>query len=132
MAQVWEKRKILIWGKTRPEVSTKYREIVCTGGVFEDTKRLVRIYPIPLRYLKDESIFKKYQWIEAQVAKNESDPRPESYRINPDTITTSGVIKTDRDGNWDQRAKWVMNENNIFESVEALQGKQSEDKTSLG
>jgi hypothetical protein len=34
----WETRRILIWGKTRPELSKKHRETVCTGGVFEDTK----------------------------------------------------------------------------------------------
>src|SRR5690349_10297784 len=62
MSGAWERRRILIWGKTRPELSRNYRETVCTGGVFEDSGRLVRLYPIPLRYLDDEKYFKKYQW----------------------------------------------------------------------
>ena len=70
MAEHWERRRILIWGKTRPELSAKYREIVCTGGVFEDTKCLVRLYPIPLRYLEDERV--------AFVSKSPKDPRPET------------------------------------------------------
>jgi hypothetical protein len=63
----WQRRKILVWGKTRPEVSRHYRETVCTGGIFEDTCRLVRLYPIPLRYLDDKRYFQKYQWITADV-----------------------------------------------------------------
>lgn len=125
-----ERRRILIWGKTRPELSKKYREIVCTGGIFEDTKRLVRLYPIPLRYMEDEKIFKKYQWIEASVIKATNDPRPESYRISCDNIVLGDVIPSKN--NWEERAKWVLNNNNIFNSVESLQQRQQQDRTSLG
>lgn len=132
MEDQWKRRKILIWGKTRPELSQKYREIVCTGGVFEDTKKLVRLYPIPLRYMQDDKIFKKYQWIEANVKRNLSDPRPESYKIDTDSMLALDVIKTGKNGNWDERANWVMNEENIFSSVEAIQDRQKVDHTSLG
>lgn len=127
----WERRKILIWGKTRPELSKTYREIVCTGGVFEDTRRLVRLYPIPLRYLDDEKIFKKYQWIEADVARNLRDPRPESYKVRFEGIEIGGWIPT-RNGNWDARAEWILHPDNLFQSVEALQERQQADNTSLG
>ena len=131
MESEWQRRRILIWGKTRPELSKKYREIVCTGGVFEDTRQLVRIYPVPLRYMDDEKIFKKYQWIEAFVKKSSSDYRPESYKIRYDGIETFETIPT-KSGNWDDRAEWVMNDDNIFPSVEILQEKQRRDHTSLG
>lgn len=127
----WERRKILIWGKTRPEVSKSYREIVCTGGVFADTKRLVRLYPIPLRYMDDEKIFKKYQWIEADVKKADNDARPESYRIRADGIQVFDTIPS-KSGNWDARAEWIMHPQNIFQSVEELQSQQLIDLTSLG
>jgi len=127
----WERRRILIWGKTRPELSKTYREIVCTGGIFADTKRLVRLYPIPLRYMDDEQIFSQYQWIEAYVTKSDSDARPESYKIRADGIQTFGKIET-QSGNWDARAEWVMRPENIFQSVEALQERQRQDLTSLG
>lgn len=127
----WARRRILIWGKTRPELSRTYRETVCTGGVFEDTKRLVRLYPIPLRYIDDERVFKKYQWIEADVKRSEVDPRPESYKIQAETIEVFETIGTNK-GTWTERAVWVMNDRNIFPSVEALVQQQSIDYTSLG
>lgn len=127
----WERKRILIWGKTRPELSKTYREIVCTGGVFEDTKELVRIYPIPLRYMNDEKVFKKYQWIEAFVTKSSSDSRPESYKIRADGIEVLDSISTG-DGYWEERAKWIMHPENIYQSVESLQTQWQQDGTSLG
>lgn len=127
----WHRRRILIWGKTRPELSKSYREVVCTGGVFADSRRLVRLYPVPLRFLDDERKFRKYQWIEAEVARNPSDHRPESHKIRYDTIECYDRIST-RNGNWDERAKWVMQPQNLFQSVEALKAKQQQDGTSLG
>src|SRR5262249_4696351 len=44
-----QRQRILIWGKTRPELSRTYRETVCTGGILADNRRLIRLYPIPLR-----------------------------------------------------------------------------------
>lgn len=127
----WQRRRILIWGKTRPELSKSYREVVCTGGVFEDTRRLVRLYPIPLRFLDDEQVFRKYQWIEAEVARNLSDPRPESHKIRYESIETGERIETE-DATWKTRAEWVMQPDNLFQSVEALQEQQKQDSTSLG
>ncbi|MEJ7710333.1 MAG: hypothetical protein WKF84_10830 [Pyrinomonadaceae bacterium] len=73
---VYEEKRVLIWGKTYPELSSKYFETVCTGVVLEDGSP-VRLYPVPYRYLSDQ--FHKYQWITARIAKNDSDCRPESY-----------------------------------------------------
>lgn len=131
MESKWQRRRILIWGKTRPELSKTYREVVCTGGVFEDTKRLVRLYPIPLRYMDDEKIFKKYQWIDAFVSRATNDPRPESYKIQVEDVQVLGHIPSEN-GLWSERAKWVMQPENIFGSVEALQEKWRQDHTSLG
>lgn len=128
---VHQRKRILIWGKTRPELSRSYRETVCTGGILADTRRLIRLYPIPLRFLNDESVFTKYQWIEADIARSTSDPRPESYRILlPDNILVGDKVPTDND--WEQRAAWVMNPENLHASVEALQEARRRDKTSLG
>ncbi len=127
----WQKRQILIWGKTRPELSLTYREVVCTGGVFEDSRRLVRLYPSALRDMDDEQVFRKDQWIEADVMKAQNDPRPESYRIHPDRIKLLGEIKSKK-GDWSARADWIINDFNVFQSVEALQERQMVDRTSLG
>lgn len=127
----WHRHRILIWGKTRPEVSKTHREIVCTGGVFERTGRLVRLYPIPLRYMDDEKVFKKYQWIEAYVTKATSDPRPESHKIRADGIKVLEGLST-QNGTWEARREWILRPENTFPSVEALQDRQHEDHTSLG
>jgi hypothetical protein len=131
MEDGWERRRILVWGKTRPELSTKYKEIVCTGGVFADTKKLVRLFPIPLRFMKDPDAFKKYRWIEADVCKSSVDRRPESYRIRVDTISALEALGTEN-GSWSSRAAWVLQPQNIFRSVEELQARQRADLTSLG
>lgn len=130
MAQ-WERKKILIWGKTRPELSKNHKETVCTGGVFEDTKKFVRLYPIPLRFLDDETYFKKYQWIVADVRKALRDARPESYNIRPDSIELGDTIPTES-GDWSRRAEWIIQPDHIFESVTALQEAREKTGTTIG
>lgn len=128
----WQRRQILIWGKTRPELSLTYKEIVCTGGVFRDTGKLVRLYPIPLRFMDNERLFAKYQWIEADVARNPRDPRPESFKIRYGDIKVLGKVKTRPGGDWSGRASLLLQPQNVFQSVEALQQRQRQDGTSLG
>lgn len=130
MSEQWERRRILIWGKTRPELSKTYRETVCTGGIFEDTKTFVRLYPIPLRYMEDDQVFKKYQWIEASVAKNPRDTRPESYKIRIDDLVLGETIPAAT--HWHERARWVLNDRTCFSSVEALEEAQRVQRISLG
>lgn len=128
---IWERRKILIWGKTRPELSKNHKETVCTGGVFEDTKEFVRLYPIPLRYLDDERYFKKYQWIEADIRKAIRDSRPESYNIRCDSIQIGETILSEN-GDWSRRAEWIIQPGHIFSSVTALQEARDKVGTSIG
>ncbi len=71
------KERILITVKTYPTLSSKYDELVCTAGLREDGS-WVRIYPIPFRKLDYDSRYAKYQWIELNLVKNTSDPRPET------------------------------------------------------
>jgi hypothetical protein len=127
---VWERKRILIWGKTRPELSRSHKETVCTGGVFADTRRFVRLYPSPLRFLDDEQVFRKYQWIEADLRKANRDPRPESYNIRCDSIAVGETIPTEK-GDWGRRAEWVLQPGHLFRSVEALQGEREKEGTSI-
>lgn len=124
----WENRRLLIWGKTYPEFSAKYYETVCTGAVDAETGRLVRIYPITLRYMKEP--FKTYDWVDARIEKNPSDARPESFRIDQDSIKVVSHLDT-KDG-WAERTRWILREGNIFKSVEALRESQAKNDTSLG
>lgn len=99
--------KVLITVKTYPTLSTKYEELVCTAGFREDCS-WVRIYPIPFRKLDYDKRYAKYQWIELELVKNESDPRPESYKpFNYEKIMPGEKIGTQK-GSWEARKEIVL------------------------
>lgn len=103
------KTKVLITVKTYPTISTKYEELVCTAGFREDGT-WIRIYPVQFRKKAYHQQYSKYQWIEIDLVKNESDFRPESYR----PVTHDAEIKIfngiPADGaDWTQRRKFVLN-----------------------
>jgi hypothetical protein len=102
------KEKILITVKTYPTLSSKYDELVCTAGFREDGT-WIRLYPIPFRKLDYESRYTKYQWIEVDIVKNTSDPRPESYRpYNYEEIIVKEKIPTGKDRLWIERKKYAL------------------------
>lgn len=126
----YDEYKILIWGKTYPELSTKYIETVCTAGVLESGKP-VRLYPITYRYLSGER-FELYQWITAGLLKNPKDTRPESYKIDCDSITVAEKLPTTKD-EWGKRAEFVFKDEGWqFQTVDDLLSAQKKDRTSLG
>jgi hypothetical protein len=127
---MWKKTRMLIWGKTYPEFSAKYYETVCTGAVHGESGRLIRIYPVTLRYL--DSQFKTYQWIDARIERNASGARPESFKIKQNTIVPGKHIDAESKDGWEERAKWTLRPESIFASVEALQRAQAAEGTSLG
>ena len=85
----FRRTKILILCKTYPSPSTKHIETSCVAGMTTDG-RLLRLYPVPFRLLNDQSEFKKWQWIEADIEKSRDDHRPESHRIRADAISCLG------------------------------------------
>jgi hypothetical protein len=74
------KEKILIAVKTYPVLSGKYTELACTAG-FRENGSWIRLYPVPFRLLDHDRRYKKYQWVEVDVARNRGDQRPGSYRV---------------------------------------------------
>lgn len=100
--------KVLITVKTYPTLSTKYEELVCTAGFREDGT-WIRIYPIQFRNRAYAQQYKKYQWIEIDLVKNEKDFRPESFR--PSSLDTEiklmGEVEPDGDA-WHERRKLVL------------------------
>lgn len=97
--------RILITVKTYPTPSTRYREIVCTAGVKEDGN-WIRLYPIDYRYRDYSQWYKKYQWIECEVIKNNRDPRPESFKLINDIKILGEPIGTQK--NWAERKKYIL------------------------
>lgn len=93
--------RILITVRTYPNVSKRYTEIVCTGGINENG-HWRRLFPVPLRYMDEERQYRVWDVIEVRVSDTSSDGRLESRR--PDT---SGLSVIQRLDSHDIRAQWV-------------------------
>lgn len=125
----WSKREVLILGITYPAYSKKYTELACTGGILVDTQEMVRLHPIPHRYLEPGERFKSFQRVEAELTKNTADPRPESFRIKRGSIKVGKVIPSVQAA---ERVRYLENSPHLIASVEELKKKQKIDGTSLG
>lgn len=123
------RKKVLITVKTYPTISTTHKELACTAGLLEDGS-WIRLYPIPFRLLKDDQRYAKYQWIEADIKRNTSDPRPESFRVlNTDEIKVLSSVGTERE--WQERRRLVLENGDVYTSVSELIALAHEDKVSL-
>ena len=71
--------------KAFPQPSHKHEETVCCAGITEDGKELLRLFPIRYRRLDKEEQFDRFDLVEMTITKA-SDPRPESYRVDEDSI----------------------------------------------
>ena len=101
-----KKEKIWIIAKTYPTFSKKYFELVCTAGINERGE-WKRLYPIPFRQMNEIEKYKKYQWIEAAIEKNTSDPRPESHKIKGEIEIISSPVDTKN--RWEKRRHILKN-----------------------
>jgi len=99
--------KVLVTVKTYPTLSCKYEELVCTAGFREDGS-WVRIYPIQFRKKSYDQQYKKYDWIEIDLIKNESDFRPESYRPVAYNSEIKILDHIETSNNWAERKKIVL------------------------
>ena len=99
------REQLLILTKTYPSPSAKYRETTCVAALTR-TGELRRLFPVPYRFLVDETKFKKWEWIEASVATTSSDRRPESRRIDVDSIELLGE-RVDTAGGWYDRQQLI-------------------------
>lgn len=99
--------KVLVTVKTYPAISSKYEELVCTAGFLEDGS-WVRIYPIQFRKKSYDQQYKKYDWIELDLIKNESDFRLESYRPRSHDEEIKIINHLETENNWAERKKFVL------------------------
>lgn len=113
------KTKVLITVKTYPNISSKYDELVCTAGFLEDGS-MIRIYPIPFRKLDYNQQYVKYQWIEVDLIKNESDFRPESLTLSDKLFHNIKTLeKIDTTNNWQHR-KDIVFKKGYYEDMSLL------------
>lgn len=121
--------RILITVKTYPALSQKYAELVCTAGVTERGEWR-RLYPVRFRQLYDEQKYKKYQWVEAEMEKAETDSRPESYRIVHNSLGAIGDPLPTAN-NWRARREAFLDKVEVYEDLEALIGCAHRNELSL-
>jgi hypothetical protein len=125
----WQQARVLIIGKNYPVLSKAHAEVSCTGGLLAPENRLIRLYPVPYRLLADEQRFGNFQWIEARIMRKADDPRPESFRVEPQSIVLrESVTAQDVAG----RRRAIDDCPAHVASVEALQVLQAAHGTSLG
>lgn len=121
------KEKILITVKAYPTLSEKYGELVCIGGLKEDGS-WIRIYPLPFRRFEEYKRFAKYTWVELPLQKNQSDPRPESFKLLGWDYKI--LEKVDYSDNWAKRKK-IVYKSNIHENMSLVIEKSKNNELSL-
>ena len=114
-----EKQRILITVKTYPTLSRKYGETVCTAGVREDGS-WVRIYPVPFRRLGEDQQYTKYDWLEARLVRNSTDPRPETYRPYDSTELEKPVGHVGCDDQWRVRRELLLKKARVYDRLDDL------------
>jgi len=112
------KDRVLITVKTYPTLSKKYGETVCTAGVREDGT-WVRIYPVPFRRLDEEEQYKKFDWIECTLLRNQRDPRPETHRPK-DQSELRPVGHIDTVDNWRERRRILLKAARVYDKLDDL------------
>jgi len=127
--EIYQSKRILVLGTTYPSYSRKYTEVVCTGGIIEDSYEMIRLHPIPHRYLESEHKFKAFQFITVKITKDLRDPRPESYKVDPRSISLQEMIPSTKHN---LRVEYLERSPHLCQSVEELKGRQTARGTSLG
>ena len=101
-----ETKQVLVTVKAYPNPSKKHGETVCVAGIELKTNKWIRLYPMPYRDLDDEKKFKKYSIIEVRAEKARNDRRPESYKVDIDSIKI--LDSYDTSDKWERRKKVVL------------------------
>lgn len=121
--------ELLILTKTYPSPSATHRETTCVAAISR-AGELRRIFPVPYRLLEGDAQFKKWEWISARVSHPNKDHRPESRRIDTDSIERPGTVIEIRRGDWGDRIKWI--EPHLLPSFEAMETRRQQTGQTLG
>jgi hypothetical protein len=120
--------ELLILTKTYPGPSAKHRETTCVAAI-NSNGQMRRLFPVPFRLLDGAQQFQKWEWIRANLSHPVEDRRPESCRIDVDSIVRTG--KRIGTGNaWAERRRWIAP--HIVESFNALEIRRQATGQTLG
>jgi hypothetical protein len=78
--------------KATPHVGKKHGETVCCAGV-ADSGQWVRLYPVTFRTLNEGQQFGRWDRIKFRWHKPKDDTRPESLRVDHQSIEIVGALK---------------------------------------
>ena len=124
---MYHSEDLLILTKTYPLPSSSYREHTCVIAV-NSLGQLRRLFPIPYRLLAEEQQFRRWEWISASICETSKDTRPDTYRIDIDSIIRKNKLGTTRE--WADRLQWV--EPHLMESVTAIETRRKDTNLSIG
>ena len=85
---------------------------------------------MPYRLLDGSAQFKKWEWITARLTVPDKDHRPESHRIDADSIERSGNVLETKHGDWSERLRWI--EPHIVPTFAALEARRQATGETLG
>ena len=130
MRNSYTKTRVLITVMTYPQPSKKHEEVVCTAGITQSGE-WVRLYPINYRFQPNTHQFKKYQWIDVELAPKgkRNDERKESRSPLLETITLIDKPLSSNNG-WVERRKFIDRLPRY--TVNQLRNLYEQDGTSLG
>lgn len=102
----YERTRVFITVLTYPHPSRSHDELVCTAGITESGE-WVRLYPVSYRYLPPEKQYKKYQWIDVDLAPHgyKGDKRKESRQPSLSSIVLGEEISPKH--RWAERRRVV-------------------------
>ena len=85
---------------------------------------------MPFRRLEEIEHYRKFDWIEAELVRNHSDPRPETYRPT-DYAHLVPVAEMGTADNWRERRKLLLETATVFERMEELMEDAKANRRSL-
>lgn len=125
----YQREDLLILTKTYPEPSAKYRETTCVAALTRNGA-MKRIFPVRFRYFSGEQQFKKWEWINVSTKKSNDDHRPESFKIDFDSVIERTGEKVDTKNDWAQRMPWLSP--HIVSDFAALEERRQASGETLG
>lgn len=127
-----EQVTVLVAVKAYPQLSRRHGESVCVAGIRDHgdgSLSWMRLFPVYFRHLATNDQFKKYQYVGLRARKDISDPRPETYYPDADTIRPGEHLDSKGSGLARRRAAI---EGILSESMCELQRRSRETGASLG
>ena len=84
--------RVVMLVKALPRPSQAHGETVCCAGITADRK-WKRLYPVRFRRLREESSFKRWDWVRFDYLEPTHDRRPESCRVHEDSLVVDGSLR---------------------------------------